>query len=134
MLNPFPGILVYSLFAPFILRLTLGFIFIRFGALALSSDKHRMSSAFEKFKLRPGNTFALVFGIIELLSGLSLVLGFYTQIGALVSGVISFIFLLSKLYGKPFIEGGFLFDFILLSIALSLLFSGAGFLAFDRML
>ncbi len=131
MLSIFPELLVYSLFAPFILRLGLGFVFIRFGGLALSSDRHRLTDSFESAHLNFPGFFAAILGIIELLVGLSLILGLYTQIGALVAGAISLILLISKLWGKPFGTEGALFDFVLLSISLSLMFSGAGFLAFD---
>ncbi len=131
MLSIFPELLVYFLFAPFILRLGLGFIFVRFGGLALSSDKHRLMEVFGNAHLNPPIFFATILGAIELLAGLSLILGLYTQIGALVAGAISLILLISKFWGKPFGTEGALFDFILLSISLSLMFSGAGFLAFD---
>lgn len=131
MLSIFPEMLVYSLFAPFILRLGLGFIFVRFGGLALSSDKYRLMEVFRNAHLNPPVFFATILGAIELLVGLSLILGLYTQIGALIAGIISLILLISKLWGKPFGTEGALFDFMLLSISLSLMFSGAGFLAFD---
>lgn len=131
MLNTFPDLLVYSLFAPFFLRLAIGFVFIRFGAMALSQDRHSLVLIFERIYLKPGVVFVTIFGLLEVLSGTLLVLGLYTQIGALIAGVISLILLVGKLRGKSFGREGVLFDFLLLSIALSLLFSGAGFLAFD---
>ena len=131
MLNTFPDLLVFSLFAPFILRLTLGFIFIRFGGLTLSGDRHRLLTIFQKIRVPNATFLVFVFGALEIISGVLLVIGLYTQIAALIAGVISLILLLSKLSGKPFGSSGALFDFVLFSIALSLLVSGAGFLAFD---
>lgn len=97
----------------------------------MSSDRHRLIETFRNARLNPPGFFAAILGIVELLAGLSLILGLYTQIGALIAGIISLILLISKLLGKPFGTEGVLFDFILLSISLSLMFSGAGFLAFD---
>lgn len=131
MLSIFPELLVYSLFAPFILRLGLGFVFIRFGGLALSSDRHRLISALQSFRLNPSGFFVTLIGIIELAVGLSLILGLYIQIGALIAGLISLKLIIAKLMGKPFGTEGALFDFLLLTISISLMFSGAGFLAFD---
>ncbi len=131
MLSVFPDLLVYSLLAPFILRLTLGFIFIRFGALSLSGDRHRLIELLRRYSIEPAEILVVAFGVLELLAGLSLVLGLYTQVGALIAGIISLGFLIRKLRGHTFGADGILFDFALLSIALSLLFSGAGLIAFD---
>lgn len=131
MLNVFPEVLVYSLFAPFILRLALGFIFIRFGALSLSSERYRLIDACEKVSLRPAKVFASIFALFEIVVGIALVLGIYTQVGALVASVISLTLIVTKLRGTPFGSEGVLFDLLLLSVSLSLIFSGAGFIAFD---
>lgn len=131
MLNVFPELLVYSLFAPFILRLALGFVFVRFGTLALSGEKHRLVSAMESLKIKPAAYIALFFGIIEIAVGVGLILGIYTQVMALLAAVIALKFIVLKIRGKSFGSEGILFDFLILSIALSLMFSGAGFIALD---
>jgi uncharacterized membrane protein YphA (DoxX/SURF4 family) len=131
MLSIFPQLFLFSFFAPTILRLTLGLVFIRFGSLAFAGDRHRLIEAYEKWHLKPGVVFASILGVFELLAGVSLVLGYYMQIGALIAGIISLKLLMTKLMGKPFGSEGALFDLVLLAIALSLLLSGAGALAFD---
>ena len=93
MLNVFPDILVYSLFAPFILRLALGFVFIRFGALALSGDRHRLVSLFSNLKVPQAALITSLLGLLEIVAGASLILGFYTQIGALITFIISLLLL-----------------------------------------
>lgn len=131
MLNPFPDLLVYSMMAPFIVRLAVGLIFIRFGALGISADRHRLAQVFERFGARPGMFFAVFVSLIELIAGAMLVVGFYTQIAAVATALISIGLIWEKLLGRKFGSEGVLFDLLLLSVSLSLLFSGAGFLAFD---
>lgn len=131
MLNPFPHLLTYMLVAPFILRLVLGYAFLLFGYNKLTRNRREKTTFFEKLGLRPGKIYVLVFGVIECIAGLLLVAGFYTQIAALVSGLILLGTILIK-WKKPTLLSGETILFVtLFAIALSLLFSGAGFWAFD---
>jgi len=131
MLNPFPDLLVYSLAAPFVIRLTVGLIFVRFGALGLSAERHRMAAVCERIGLRPGAFFGAICSFLELAAGAMLVVGFYTQIAAIATALFSIILIVHKLSGKQFGSEGVLFDLLLFSASISLLLSGAGFLAFD---
>ena len=112
MLNVFPDFLTFGLLAPFLLRLAVGFLFLKAG-------------------VKKGARYTLALGVIEVVSGILLIIGLYTQVAALAAALIS----LFGWYAKkkhpsetPGSKGAFLLLFV---ISLSLLFSGAGFFAFD---
>lgn len=113
MLNPFPSLLTYGLLAPFLIRVTL-------GAIALSG-------AYLGIKKDPRKAFSYVCA----LSGLSLVLGFYTQIGALLLiALYGMMLSWEKKRGAMTMRDNWYYAIIIIA-AVSLLFSSAGFLAFD---
>lgn len=130
MLNPFPDLLAFGLIAPLLLRLAVGALFLNAGLKKLRRTTW-VTELFARLNLTPASSYAIGFGILEVASGLLLVVGLFTQIAALVTALIS----LFALYCKrthpeqtPGSSGAFLLLFV---ISLSLLFSGAGFLAFD---
>ncbi|MEK7207938.1 MAG: DoxX family protein [Patescibacteria group bacterium] len=130
MLNPLPDLLAFGLLAPFLLRVTLGLVFLDFGWNKLRR-KDEKAAFFESLGWRPGARYALVLGIVEVVCGLALLVGVYTQIAALAAAVI----LAGALYLKQKHREKWPHDrrlfLLLLVISLSLIFSGAGFLAFD---
>lgn len=130
MLNPFPDLLAFGLVAPSILRLVVGAMFVNAGVKKLRR-RSWVLALFERLRLTPAAYYAVAFGVLEVVSGLLLAVGLFTQVAALVAALIS----LFALYCKrahpeqtPGSRGVFLLLFV---ISLSLLFSGAGFLAFD---
>ena len=131
MLNPFPHLLTYMLAAPFILRVVLGFVFLKFGYLKLVRERAQKISFFEKVGMKPGIVFVWIIGGLEIISGILLIIGMWTQIAALVSGLILLGAVVIK-WRKPTLLPGEMILFVtLFAIALSLLFSGAGFWAVD---
>ncbi|OGZ12012.1 MAG: hypothetical protein A3D67_02385 [Candidatus Lloydbacteria bacterium RIFCSPHIGHO2_02_FULL_51_22] len=115
MLSIFPDLLTFGLIAPFIIRVTLGAYFV-YGALTLiSTDARRQTHSPFLWG---------VFILPAIIGGMLVLTGFYTQIGALI--------LMARLafdiYRAPTTRTVSIFAFIM---ALSLLFSGAGFFAFD---
>lgn len=131
MLSVFPTLLVFGLFAPFLLRVALGFVFVRFGWHKLGKGRTEKTAFFESLGWKPGNYFAFSFGIIELAAGVLLLIGLYTQLAALVAALILLGALILKRAHKTGIESSRGFLALLLIVALSLLVSGAGFFAFD---
>lgn len=131
MLNPFPELLTYSLLAPFILRLTLGYILVNLGSLKLKVEKDRWETAFHLLGFKEKALATKVLGYIEILGGLALLLGFYTQIAALVFVLLLGIELFIEQKEEALMKRDLTFYILLFAISLSLLFSGAGFLAFD---
>ncbi len=138
MLNPFPELLIYGDLAPLILRLALGCLFISTGYLKLTREKNRWAKTFEVFRVPKPVVAVQVLGMVELISGMMIVLGLYTQIAALIIVLISFSEIWVELQEETLIVRSLAFYILVFAIAASLLFSGAGFhalggipLAFD---
>lgn len=131
MLNVFPDLLTFQMFAPFILRIVLGLIMANLGYLKLKSEKLRWEKTFEALSVKPVSQMVFGFGIIEIIGGLALILGIYTQIAALVFAAITFMELFIEQRESALLKRDFVFYLLLFAIALSLLFTGAGFFAFD---
>lgn len=117
MLNPFPDLLTYILLSPLLLRVAVGIFLIRTQHNALRFPKNPQER---------------VIAVVSTLAGIMLVVGFYTQIAALVT-----IFLTAYMFWKK-MRTGELFpasekwvSVFVIVIALSLLFSGAGGFAID---
>lgn len=114
----------------FILRASLGVIFIYHG-----TPKLRMPRGMAKgMRWSSGSVFLL--GLVEFLSGLALILGFYAEIGALLVGLVMIGALYHKLFKWkiPFSamnNTGWEFDLILLGAAVAVLFLGAGRISLD---
>lgn len=131
MLNPFPDLLTYSLLAPFILRLVVGFVFIDLGFFVLKSEKGRWLTSFKALRIPKEELGIKIFGYLQIISGLMLLVGFYTQIVALVLAVITFFETYIEYKEPVLLKRNFVFYLLLLAICLSLLFSGAGAFAID---
>lgn len=131
MLNPFPDLLAFGLVAPLLLRVALGMVFVDFGWSKLRRDGAQKAALFEALGLRPGVYYAVLFGVIELAAGILLIIGLYAQIAALAAAIISAAaYYIKKKYPEKF-QSDRCFFCLLFIIALSLLFSGAGFMALD---
>jgi len=131
MLNPFPDLLVYSLLAPFILRLVAGLIFINLGVLTFKNEKERWFSSLTILRIPNPKLAVKILGAIEIASGVMLVLGFYTQIAALILALLTFAEAYVEYKDPTVLKRNFVFYIMLLSIVLSLLLSGAGAFAID---
>lgn len=116
MLSIFPDLLSYQMFAPLLIRLTLGIIFIHWTYKTLRS--------------RPDTNKKMV-AIVEGVAGLLLVIGLWTQVAALVIAIDLVIRLYGKYQTKSLLTDGINYYLVLLVLAVSLLFTGAGFVAFD---
>lgn len=131
MLNPFPDLLTYSLFAPFILRVVLGVILVDLGILKFKSEKDRWVNTFKGLRLKPADTLVSLFGLIEIVGGIMLVVGLYTQIAALVFVLMFAIEFYLEWTEANILKRDLVFYILCLAISFSLLLSGAGAFAFD---
>jgi len=131
MLNPFPDLLVYSLLAPFILRVVAGLIFMNLGVLAFKNEKERWVISLSTLNIPNPRMAVKIFGVIEIISGISLILGFYTQIAALILALLTFTEAYVEYKDPAILKRNFVFYIMLLAITLSLLLSGAGAFAID---
>jgi uncharacterized membrane protein YphA (DoxX/SURF4 family) len=131
MLTIFPELLNYQLMAPFILRIVLGFILFNLGYMKFKSERSRWEIAFEALHLKPKKEFVKGFALLEMIGGIALIVGFWTQIAALVFVIVTFIEMYIEQKEEVLLKRDLAFYLLLFAIALSLLFTGAGFFAFD---
>ncbi len=131
MLNPFPDLLTYSFFAPTILRLVAGLVFINLGRALFKGEKNRWMISLNTLRIPRPKIAVKVFGLIEIVGGVMLVLGFYTQVAALVLALLTFSEAYVEYKDPAILKRNFPFYLILFAITLSLLLSGAGAFAFD---
>ncbi len=114
MLNPFPGLLIYSSLAPFILRLVLGFVYLDIGILNLKRERN-----------------VKILGLVEIIGAAMLFFGFYTQIAAIFFILVGGISLYLEYKDEALLKRDIVFYLLVLAIAVSLLLSGAGAYAKD---
>lgn len=129
MLNPFP-IQFLALFAFTILRFIVGIILMHLGLEHLR-NRQTLKELLSFSMLPYGLFFAWYVGLLEIIIATMFILGFYTQIAALLTVFLSLKFIvLNRRFSSPLIPGK-LFYLLLLGAALSLFITGAGAFAFD---
>lgn len=131
MLNPFPDLLMYSFFAPLILRALLGLVFIDLGVLKFRSEKEGWLNSFNTLGLRPADLFVFIYGALQIVGGLLLLLGLWTQLAALVFVIFSGVELYLEWQAREILKRDLVFYFLIFTISLSLLITGAGAYAID---
>lgn len=119
MLSAFPFLLSYQQLAPFILRVILGITLAYFG--------------YQKILGRGGSSGSntKIYGGIEVLVSVFLIIGLWTQVAALINAVILVVKLGFKIRHKEFLTNGINYYLLLLAIAVSVMLTGAGWFAFD---
>lgn len=130
-LSVFPSFLTYGLVAPLILRLVLGGIFLSAGYLKIFKHRDATISMFQSAKFPKPLFFMWLVAYTELVCGFFLVLGLWTQVSALLIAIISLGGLIIKLRNPGLLHQTTDFYIFALAIAISLMFSGAGFLSID---
>ena len=131
MLNTFPDLLTYSQLGPFILRVVLGLIFIDLALLKFKAEKQRWIASFEALHIKPAPVLVSVFGALQLVGGVMLIVGLYTQVAALAFVILSGMEVYIEFKDARILKRDIVFYVLVLSIALSLLITGAGAYAFD---
>ncbi len=137
MLNPFPTLLNFSFFAPTILRVFIGVYFIHLGYIKYTKKEPTRDHTidllyfFNSLSIGPSVYYVKTLAIIEMLVGVFLCAGFFVQISAIITTIISFVFLIISIKQKDLrilkpAEYALLF-----AISLSLIFTGAGLFAID---
>lgn len=117
MLSAFPALLSYQQTSPLIIRLVLAIILIHWSYRGLrTSDQTRADK---------------VLALAEGLIGLLLLVGLWTQVAALIAAVGLLVCLIRKIRVKAFLTDGVNYALILLVLAISLLVTGPGWIAFD---
>ena len=119
MLSMIPSLLTYSQVSPLIIRVVLGVTLFHFGYKKVRGKGDSSGSN------------SLTYGAIEMFISIFLIIGLFTQIAALLNVIILLIKLGFKAKNGQFLSDGVNYYILLLAMAVSLLFTGAGFLAFD---
>ena len=130
-LSVFPDLLIFWLIAPFLLRITVGFIFIYFGITKIWKERERRVSFFNKIGFGTSVIFFWLVSIAELVGGIFLVLGLFTQLISLILSIIIIGAIYAKIKKPELLDNSLEFFFLTLAVLLSLLFLGAGFFAID---
>jgi putative oxidoreductase len=122
-----------------LLRLVVGFTIAAHGPAKLWSrfgaGPDKTGDAFEHLGFRPGRRHAILAGITELASGLLLILGLLTPLGAAMVASLMLVAAVSVHARNGFFitTGGFEYNMVLGAAALSLAFIGPGALSLDHL-
>jgi uncharacterized membrane protein YphA (DoxX/SURF4 family) len=130
MLNPFPDLLIYGIFAPLLIRVALGAALLYLCVEHIRARKE-IAQALSRRAGKISRLAAPLLCLIEVAAGALLVVGAWTQVAALVTFVLTITFLvLRKSHAelRPLSSSAYMF---MLAMSLSLLLSGAGAYAFD---
>ena len=128
----FPQFFAFEQLAPFLLRIVLGIIFISHGYPKLFKVYNETVKFFELVNIRPAQKWVFVIGSIEFFGGILLILGFLTQLVALLlTGVMVVALWVQKKKLNKSLIGGYELDLILLVSVFSLVLLGAGAFAID---
>ena len=131
LLNTFPDLLTLSQLSPLILRVVLGFIAINLGFLKLGKEQIAWLELFETINIHPTKFFLKLFAFIEIVGGLMLIVGAYTQITAIVFAILFFCEAVLDYRESELEERDLTFYILVFAISLSLIFLGAGAFAID---
>jgi len=131
MLSIFPSLFAFEFFAPLILRAVVGAIFVYFGYTKIYKDKVSKISSFESVGMKPAKMFFWASALLEIVGGLFLILGLYTQVAAAVLSIIIIGAIYMKIRKPAALSSGFDFLILILAVLVSLLFLGGGIWAID---
>ena len=118
-LSLFPYLLSYQQISPFLIRIALGVTLAYFGYRKMMGQGESSGSN------------SKIYGAIEIIIAFFLIIGLWTQLAALLNAVILLIKLGWKIKEGKFLTDGVNYYILLLVMAISLIFTGPGFLAID---
>ena len=131
MTNPFPELLIFSLLAPTLLRLTLGVFIIALGRSKFKNENKGVANFFESLGFKPTKYYVQALAIAEIVMGVALFVGFLTQIAALIIAIITFVSLIVTIrHPETGLRKASEYTLFFV-IAISLVFTGAGLIAID---
>lgn len=130
MLSLFPDLFAFQNFAPLILRVVLGVIFIVHGWPKLFKDNSGFAGFLETLGFKPGIFWAYLVAAVEFFGGVLLVLGFLTQLAAALIALEMLVVIFKVKFQKGLADG-YEFDLALLAMAVSLMLLGPGAWSLD---
>jgi uncharacterized membrane protein YphA (DoxX/SURF4 family) len=130
MLSTFPELFTYGLIAPFVLRVALGIFFVLQGIRRRKQDIISWNNLWNGVKIGSLQV-GPILAKIQIVLGIFLFVGLYTQISAILAVIFMAVewFKRHKVSSLSFAE--IWMSVFIITIAASLLFLGAGLLAFD---
>ena len=131
MLSVLPELYTFELLGIFLLRVTLGLIFMYFVYSKITKQKNEKVALFTALHLRPPVVFFWIIVLIEFVGGIFLLLGLLVQPTVIILAVIILITLATKILSPKLLSNGAEFYFLLFITLISLLFLGPGFWAID---
>jgi uncharacterized membrane protein YphA (DoxX/SURF4 family) len=134
MLNIFPDLLFLQLLAPFLLRVAVGAMLFWIGYSYIFKDRVATITQLKTKFPRLASFAVWSGGIIEMVAGIFLVAGLFTQGVAIAGALIAIDALFAKILYRDLdkvVKYSKMFYILVLIISLSLIFSGAGAFAID---
>jgi uncharacterized membrane protein YphA (DoxX/SURF4 family) len=122
MLSSFPFLMTYGMVGPTIIRIVLGVTLAYFGYQKVIGKGQSSGSN------------SVTYGGVEILIALFLIIGLFTQVSAFLNAIILIIKIVRKAVNGLLFTDGINYYVLLLAMAISVLFTGAGYLAMDKML
>ena len=101
------------------------------GILKFRGEKTRWLASFETLNIHPADLMLAIYALLQIVGGVFLIAGFWTQVAALVLAVFSGIELGIEWKAREVLKRDLVFYLLLFVISVSLLFTGAGAFAFD---
>lgn len=128
----FPHLFDYQMLGIFMIRATLGIIFLYFWYEKVFLFRSEQIHFYDKLGLRPAKVFSMMVASVEGITGALLVVGLYTQGAAIVAGTLMTLASLIK-WHRPAALPKNTNDFyvLLMIVSFALLFLGPGAYAID---
>ncbi|MEK7568888.1 MAG: DoxX family protein [Patescibacteria group bacterium] len=128
----FPSLLDYQMLGVFLLRVTLGLIFVYFWYEKITHQRTERIHFFEKLGMKPAVLYFALTAYTEGIAGTLLVVGLWTQGAAIATGTLMLLASILKFFKPNALPRNTIEFYIILSVvSFSLLFLGAGAFAFD---
>jgi uncharacterized membrane protein YphA (DoxX/SURF4 family) len=131
MLNTFPELLNYAILGPTLLRLVLAFTLITIGIDTIQNKRPLFAAYFSSKEYPLASFLPWKFAIAEIILGLFFIFGFFTQIAALIAIYVLFSLFYIENRAEKILPHTSTFYLVMIAVALSLLFTGAGAFAVD---
>ena len=128
----FQSLLDYQMLGVFMLRVTLGLIFVYFWYEKVTHQRLERIHFFEKLGMKPAVLYFALTAYTEGIAGVLLVVGLWTQGAAIATGTLMLLASIVKFFKPNALPRNTLEFYIILAVvSFSLLFLGAGAFAFD---
>lgn len=131
MLNPIPELLNFGLLAPFIIRVTAGLFLMKMASAAFAYGHQVIHEKRPDLSYRSSRAAGFIIGLLGAIASIMLIVGYFTQIGAITAIVIFAASAILKRKHPETLHKAPSFYLVLAVISFTLLLSGAGAFAFD---